>query len=511
MSEEKPILSQHLFLFPFVVTCKEKSKFDRKDTQELLVKKDGWKESKFAPSKNFSEYVYFHKYVRESAFNDESKTSFSDYYQKDCSAGDRLNIYYSPDKCYELQLEYLSLHIFETGIGILTIQVQNCDYPGLEDVLKINDLARRIYPPYLCDDKPDKPPRGSAIPYKAVLSLGGTTVTEPFQGPYVTDGGELIIGAHIRSILGEYFLDQYKAEPVIDDRMYTLCWYGNDELSGALNSRRRHHYAYEDSDDWYRFVYVDSGDSCCKNIDMRRELISRSTYARWVEYGTLYGISRYSFVALTNSTADFIRNHMQRQYYQMAVFLLAQRASAISFASRISSISSEIDDLNGKTVEIDGIAENVRKLQGDFIGFVNRIWFEEVTPQEQGIELFAIAQSQMKLKEQIAELKEEMKELFEYVEMQYEKKQTENDRELNKVIGLLTKVSVIFLPLSLFSGLWGMNVLNYNSEKKVIEFVNHPWFVPILLAAIILPFIIFKVCLCHSDKKRRNHELSVTG
>jgi len=88
-------------------------------------------------------------------------------------------------------------------------------------------------------------------------------------------------------------------EPVIDDRMYTLCWYENDEFSKLMKVRNRRSYAYEDSDDWYRFVFVDGDDSCCKNIDMRRDLIRKATYARWVEYGTLFGISRYSFVALT--------------------------------------------------------------------------------------------------------------------------------------------------------------------------------------------------------------------
>jgi len=75
---------------------------------------------------------------------------------------------------------------------------------------------------------------------------------------------------------------------------------------------------------------------------------------------------------------------MQRQYFQIAIFLLAQRASAISFASRISSISTEIDNIKSKAGEIEAVAEKVGKLQGDFIGFVNRLWFEEVTPQEQG-------------------------------------------------------------------------------------------------------------------------------
>jgi len=306
MSEKKRVISQHLFLFPFVIKTTDRSRpFCRKEIRKAL-EKEGWKWEKFSPEKNFSEFVYFHNYVRESAFNrEEQKDSFADFYQKSASLQDSLLLYWGEkedSEFYRLPIEFISLHIFETGIGILTIELLNYDYPNFDDVLKINDLARRVYPQYLTNDnqdKQDEPPKGKLLPYRVSLSLSGNRTTELFQGPFVSQNGEIVLAAHIRSLLGTSFLETHMIEPVIDDRMYTLCWYENDEFSKLMKVRNRRSYAYEDSDDWYRFVFVDGDDSCCKNIDMRRDLIRKATYARWVEYGTLFGISRYSFVALT--------------------------------------------------------------------------------------------------------------------------------------------------------------------------------------------------------------------
>lgn len=64
------------------------------------------------------------------------------------------------------------------------------------------------------------------------------------------------------------------------------------------------------SDFWYKYVFVDSGDNdydvTCQNKELRTKLIKESTYERWQKFGTLYGITRYSMVALTDE-GDFCK------------------------------------------------------------------------------------------------------------------------------------------------------------------------------------------------------------
>jgi len=113
MSEKKRVISQHLFLFPFVIKTTDRSRpFCRKEIRKAL-EKEGWKWEKFSPEKNFSEFVYFHNYVRESAFNrEEQKDSFADFYQKSASLQDSLLLYWGEkedSEFYRLPIEFISL------------------------------------------------------------------------------------------------------------------------------------------------------------------------------------------------------------------------------------------------------------------------------------------------------------------------------------------------------------------------------------------------------------------
>lgn len=468
MSEGKNVISQHLFLFPFVIApIRLGKKFDREFISKLLAN-DKWKPKEFDCQLNYSEFVYFHRYVRETAFTGNKESSLFDYYLKKCEEGSTLELSMADGISYKLALDYLSLHVFETGIGILSLELKNTTTAEFSDILRINDLLRRIYPSFLDSNGTTASQKNDKIlPDKIILHLSDGKVEEDFSAPFINTTNQIKIARHISMLLGESFLDCFYAEPVIDDRMYTLCWYANNDLSDYMKNIVSGKYAYEDSEDWYKFVFVDSGiESCCKNRKMRQELIRTSTYARWIECGTLFGISRYSFVALTGSS-DFsynvVRNHMHRQYYQMVIFLLAQRASAINFANQIASISKLIDQLDIKKGDVKIIADEVRTLHGKFIGFVNRMWFEEVTPQEQGIELFDIAQRQMKLKDQISELKEEMKELFEFVELHHQKEQ-------NLAVYRLTILAGLGLPITILVGFWGMN-FKFTTEQDFLWFI----------------------------------------
>jgi Mg2+ and Co2+ transporter CorA len=246
-------------------------------------------------------------------------------------------------------------------------------------------------------------------------------------------------------------------------------------------------YGFETSDEWYRFVFIDGQNCSCQDDTLKRDLLSATTYRRWAKWGTLYGISRYSLMCLTTPTAPpFIREHMRRHYRQMAELLLAQRASMIVFSSRISKLSGQIDDMNEKNnpKEFKKISNDVRKLHGDYIGFVNRLWFDEVTPQEQGIEMYDIAVKNMRLKEQMQELKAEIKELYEYIEMQ-------DSNAMNRTMLNLTQVASYGVPFAIVLAFWGISddfVKSIDSNKN-FAFINGQgwlWVILSLLLASVL-------------------------
>ncbi|MFW5879405.1 MAG: CorA family divalent cation transporter [bacterium] len=496
--------SHHIFMFPFVMDEKtdledkkekasnDKNKSDSKDNNNSFLDRvksnfqsDLWDLEPFCISGDkddddiiYNEFVYFYKHVRNSVFyneknnkSDNNKNNENDsdnkvlyYKRKNIDEKSTYNINIKGKESYELKISSIHLHIFESCVGILSIDLENWEYESPDDILKINDFGRRIYPQYVgkVNDKGDyggtNATKGSFLADSINVDLKGEPrycenfKTELFVCDSIQD--EFKIGRHITGILGKAFTDHFKFEPVIDDRMYTLCWYSNECISNKLKKFCNNKYAYVDSDFWYKYIFID-GSPGIANRKMQSELAEKSTYDRWVDWGTLYGISRYSMVSIVNES-DFaynvLRVHMRTMYYQMAVILLMQRASIISFSSRVSKISGQIKkNRNNDSKLNEKIIKDISDLDGDVIHFVNRLWFSEVTPQEQGIEMYELGHKVMNLKAHLRDLKSEIQELYDYARLQVEQKD-------NELIKTLTLLGTIFLPLTLVTGIWGMNI-----------------------------------------------------
>jgi len=492
---KKKVVSQHIFMFPFLIENREADKKVSPDINEVYeaFRKSGWCcktfEDEFSPAK-YSEYFYFHKYVRDAIFGKSCKQHAGDiisyYFEREVTPDAEMTIHLKINESgslnrysFTLKIDTLSLRLFETGIGILAIELMNYNYTEMHDILLINDFGRRIYPQFLPDNGDIDIVKDSFLADRIELRCGKIKSVEPF--PYEKFSGKnLAVAEYIVDLLGEEFSNKYEPVPVIDDRMFTVCWYGNDCWSNKLKEKKTENtdeMEYELSDEWYRFIFVDGKDIGCASRRMKRDLIARHTYDRWVEYGTFFGITRYSLMCITDHgdfACNIVRKHMERMYYQIAIILLAQRASILKFSADVEHLSGRIRDFIRKDTDaFDAIAEEVKELHASYIRFVNRLWFTEVTPQEQGIEMYEMALDAMGLKEQIAELKSEIKELYEFVDMQYEKEKTEEDRRSTRELNMLNMLAVVFLPLTVLAGLWGMNL--YFIEKLFPDAARISW------------------------------------
>lgn len=78
-------------------------------------------------------------------------------------------------------------------------------------------------------------------------------------------------------------------------------------------------------------------------------------------------------------------------------------------------------------------------------------------PQEQGIEMFEMAQKSMLLPEQVADLTARIKELYDFVDLA-------SERETSKTINVLSIVGALFLPLSLLTGIWSINLFSVKNS-----------------------------------------------
>jgi len=476
--------SYHNFLFPFrfdkiVKDFNDRHQFYKEyrfeerividEAFKKSLEKDDWEYQKFEVKNHldYNEFTYFHDFAKDALFNaqDFEKNATSYYFEKQ-NISNEYNFQIKNGKYYKLKLTTISLRIFDTGVGILSFEVENHSYAELDDILKINEFGRRIYPQFLSDGFSTKDVKNSFLP--EYMEVNGTT--EHFTQ---TDFQKIELASFITETLGDIFTtssdkkDSYFIQPLLDDRMFVLSWYGDTSFSNTLKDDK-----YIKNDDWYRYIFVDDG----KNIyspKMQETLTKKATYDRWMnnEWGTtLYGMSRYSFVVVTNESdfaQDVLLKHIQTIYFQIVTLLLVQRGSVLRFSDEITAIS-DIDPDN------ENFSLNISNLYKHYLRFRNKLYFKEITPQEQGIELYDKAKDVLRVDDDISDLSKEIEFLKSYAFIVAEQQEKEQMKKL-------TEFGAIFLPGSFVASLFGMNIFSS-------DFLNSWAFIitPIALVSIVL-------------------------
>jgi len=450
---EKVIHSYHTFMLPFVFD----DAFETRDTK--------WKYKKFKilEPRDYNESVYFYKHVQDAIFNQseiEHKEFISKYYEYaeqkgsyiiQCKYGD-----------FELEVDGISLRVFNTNVGILSFNLCNTKYSKPKEILSINDFGRRIYPQFLGKEY-TKETKDSILANCLTLKLGNEVISENFE--HFNDVNNLTAIPKLPSFIDKLIGKMGNVRPIIDDRMFVISQYNNDNLTKELsNFKSDKTYSYVCNDWWYEYVFVDGNGKTCQSKLMTQKFVEKSTYDRWVEWGTLFGVSRYSFVALTGSCygKNVLLPHMQTIYFQMFTLLLSYRASIIKFSDDIQNITSLTDNK---------IRKETPKLYSRYLKFINKIYFKEVTAQDQGIELYQKAMDILEIDKYMLDLDREMNELHTYVAMLDEREQIHNAEAREKRLESISNLGAIFLPPSLLTGIYGGNVTNYVKDDTTSMYI----------------------------------------
>jgi Mg2+ and Co2+ transporter CorA len=225
------------------------------------------------------------------------------------------------------------------------------------------------------------------------------------------------------------------------------------------------------------------------------ELIRKHSNARWINNGTLYGASRYSFVSITSQLSrlenfNFLVSNVMAMYYKMVELCLLQRASILRFSNEVTKISRLTNEKN--------LPKRVSSLYKEYIRFVNKIYFREVTAQEQGIELYDLLQKHMRIEQQVKDLDGEINELHEYVMMQEE---AARNNKLDRISYLGAGFLIPTFMLSMYAlssddpmaiRIWAV----FSVIPALLAFVSgkkwHIFFLVVLMAMIVIGLIILK-------------------
>lgn len=423
----------------------------------------------------YNERNYFYEFVHDALYDNGNSNSLIWHCErKEPQHSHVVYVIESNDKEYELKVDAINLNLYSTGVGVLTFYLSNDKYLSPADVLKINQIGRRVFPPYIYSVV-DRKVLAKRIEIKG-LHGNDTGYCEDFSH-YSNRTKCNQPATFIENMVHEAAANIH-LKPVIDDRMFVQCWYKNDLWTEEFKNKE----AYPEH--WYEFVFVDDfDDPTCQNNKMKVALMKEATYQRWQNYGSLYGISRYSMMLLTNNGCpDYLLTYFETIYARMAELILVQKASVLRFSSEVTNIS----NLEVKR----GLGEKVSSLYKEYIRFVNQIHFREISAQDQGIELYQKLYNVMNLGEQVKKLDEEIEELYNYVSLS-------EDRENNSTVSRLTEIATIAVPMTVIAGLFGMNNNQLGQGKALY---NHIFF------QLVIVFIVtvFVYMLIRKFKNRRS-------
>lgn len=413
----------------------------------------------------FAERQYYFDFVHNALYDvkGDSNNIVRHYERKDVKNGNVRYYINVKDKSYELKVDALNLNIYSTGVGVMSFYLKNekenqSDEKSIRD---INQFGRHIMPPYCGEFDPNN--RSMLAESIVIEGLVGDAGRYTDKFDYTTTKGSATQrglyniwepARFIKNLIAD-FSSSLKVVPVIDDRMMVNCWYGNNELSGKIKNElysekdKTDKINYELENDFlYKYVFVDNGnDLTCQNKAMKYDLLQKALYMRWQKYGTMYGVSRYSFVALTDGES-FAKNvlsmHVRTIYSRMLELVIIQRASILRFSGEVARVSA----LKGK--DDKEMAKRISSLYKEYIRFVNQVYFRSVTAQDQGIELYDMLLKQFDTNAQIKDLDNEIGELHQYATLLIDQRRNETAEWLNWVAAIL-------LPATLMTGIFGMN------------------------------------------------------
>lgn len=517
----KQVYSYHTFLYPFL--WDNGGTISREAFEEKLEKRGEWEKDDMIEGGKLTSVEHPKEWITDSAKRaEEQRLDYQAFQYFNASArkalfgadGDivhsftyrpaeihekaRYRIYayhrYWPERKepYELNVNYIRLKLFNTGVGILAFELE---YPmpkggckqARQDVRAINEFGRRIYPEFLpkCTEGFGDFSDNLCGP-KIELQIGEICLTEQIR-----ERAEAHLGAEEKIPAQSYLHDPLQKNnfirrllfdgddvaivPAVDDRMFVCCCIADAEYTEhfmyppvppfqekepedeagkkawkerkeayerAEKNRRMQEHQWRFLSDWetgeelYALTNIDLLGSSCQNRVMLDRYFEEQLYLRWAELGccTIHAVTNHSMVCLTGEpqyVQDAVINPFLILYVQMASLVLAQRASLISFDSKITDC---ISAAQSDQTEIGGeMLRQLIELSEKFAIFQGEILIQEVTSQIQGIEVYEKLQKMLFVDRLEADIQRQMRNLYEIAQSRQAEAQRKHDEEMKRL------------------------------------------------------------------------------
>lgn len=384
----------------------------------------------------YKEYQYFHPYARKAIYGFADDV-VSNYSFKPDDIRNKGHYYIERNgRIYDLRINAIKLKIYNTGVAIFIIEGENHgksltgeSQENLDAVKAINDFGRRVSLPFI----PEDPNGFSCSADSLTLSIDGigefksdfkkcikeTRTKADFENKIslthfcdfiksiLTYGDKKKISSKVTDDPNRFFI--YSA---LDDRMFVASYIRDKKEITAFRERDNDGvpaYLRDEklSKSFYELLIVDPpGNCCCQDKFLREEEIKQCTYTRWLDYGSATTCTNQAFITLTDSDDEYLADNFLTQYIQICCLCLAQRASLINFQRQTSAVSAHVEE-RGRQIRLSTVSE-LMTLQERFVAFQNQLNFTEVTPQQQGIEMYNMMMERCFIEKEKQSLKEQL-------------------------------------------------------------------------------------------------------
>ncbi len=484
-----------MFIYPFYFHPKEKnflsaSESWKKETFKLPKEENELKDN-WDLQRNYSEYIYFHEYIRSFLFpfssdengkrekrEEDDAVSFYRYDFKGIPITTLQFFRNQGEKPSEVAAVINGVYafIYPGDVGILVVETSNTadrcltkeekallkKFPMVStgsDLLYFNQMFRRLYPAYFEKDDPYQQIKNNEFPAlltikeyqngKSVSEISSQKGEDGFLSVYMKkeengDKAYPVFQNHIKPLLTTLLGEGVAYYPILDDRMLVYCYVA---FQKCFENTSKH-----DKDIYFsHLLFVDNpGKDYRYAREFTENLIREHTYERWSHYGTKIGFSRYSAAFLYFGYEAFLYRPFVSMNFQMFLLATYYRARLVRFADEIATIAKKWPTSSENKKLLEALKRDLRVLHTEFMRFMNVHWFVEVTHQDQGIELFHLIRKAFQLDTMYSQVKEEIERADDLVEVLH----NENVEKFNTTAG---HIGVLFGIIAILSGYFGMN------------------------------------------------------
>lgn len=515
----------------------------RADTAKLRKYETAW-----AALQQYQARSYFHPFVQRFLYDaervthyarDDIKTLQVDFVGDDTKAFDADYLGDEIRTTFVLQVKRCELVLFQPDIGVLLLEVSPSVPTSLKDTQRLMDSLRRLYPPYLDQVWKEKKPangeegkreptnqwKGGHCPAEvrlldednAIVGHPGVYASPPspdtnkplaffepyakaFEKPISKQPMHFPWAAHWRTLLAPFKTadegeGDLSAHQFGDDRAATMSYLavdnprdiskgdwmrlcfadapGNDRLPYAKQFMSEFEQTYCYDRYWYAGGKYDSHDAPSRILNCGYAF----SYVGQANDG-------YFFANQTNGALPTFR-HI---YVTMGLIAHFQRAALLAASERLTVLVKR--NKTGDEIIIPD-RDEVRDFYDQFVEFTQNFWFDEISPQIQGQELFGIWRKHLRIQELYDEVHQELKDLVAYAELRAADK-------LNQTVSYFGAAAIVLAVVSAIAGIFGLGESGLEHLKSWTTFATWwpkalLWSAPSHITSISIPLLLVSV------------------